>query len=59
MSHYESEYLSHLWHKLWRILQIEYKQLSSVSESIRGCLTIVLDIYVKDMCNMLDLFKSY
>ena len=35
----------------------EYKQLSLRSK--RWCLTIVLVVYVKDSCNMLDLISFY
>ena len=67
--YYGSESVSHLGLKLWRILLDEYKQLSSLNEfksyeetletKKRGCLTIVLAVYVKDMCNLLDSFNSY
>ena len=44
--HYGSEFLSHLGPKL------------SI-RSKRGCLTTAPAVYVKDMCNMLDLFNVY
>ena len=61
--HYGSEFLSHLGPKLWRILPDEHKNVSVLTNlsirSKRGCLTIAPAVYVKDVCNMLDLFNVY